>query len=193
MDRRPGPRATPARARRRSDFDRGARQQRVLLSLREQADPQELIPQLPELIDALKQTVRTDIPIAQLDELLGLASSDRHEEHPLVRVLAAALPARVPCADPRGYMVLPNVDRSGPPSRTPSRPTRPTRPRARSSPSEGGPGLGAQQHRRPNRGARLAGYLEYYGLAASAPRQTPDRRRPGGTRRSSSTTAPRPA
>ena len=36
-----------------TDFDRGARQQRVLLSLREQADPQELIPRLPDLVAAL--------------------------------------------------------------------------------------------------------------------------------------------
>mgnify|MGYP006170163311 CR=1 FL=1 len=45
------------------DFDRGARQQRVLLSLREQADPQVLLPRLPELVDALKSAVRTDIPL----------------------------------------------------------------------------------------------------------------------------------
>ena len=57
-----------------NDFDRGARQQRVLLSLREQADPQDLIPRLPELIDALKSTVSTDIPTNQLAPLLGLAS-----------------------------------------------------------------------------------------------------------------------
>ncbi len=57
-----------------SDFDRAARQQRLLLSMREQADPQELIPRLPELVAALKKAVKTDIPVDQLDELLGLAS-----------------------------------------------------------------------------------------------------------------------
>ena len=57
-----------------SDFDRAARQQRLLLSMREQADPQALIPRLPELVNALKKAVKTDIPIDQLDELLGLAS-----------------------------------------------------------------------------------------------------------------------
>jgi LCP family protein required for cell wall assembly len=57
-----------------SDFDRAARQQRLLLSMREQADPQALIPRLPELVAALKKAVKTDIPIDQLDELLGLAS-----------------------------------------------------------------------------------------------------------------------
>ncbi len=58
-----------------SDFDRAARQQRVLLSMREQADPQDLIPRLPDLVAALKSAVKTDIPIDQLDELLGLASA----------------------------------------------------------------------------------------------------------------------
>ena len=57
-----------------SDFDRAARQQRLLLSMREQADPQDLIPRLPDLVAALKKAVKTDIPIDQLDELLGLAS-----------------------------------------------------------------------------------------------------------------------
>jgi LCP family protein required for cell wall assembly len=57
-----------------SDFDRAARQQRLLLSMREQADPQDLIPRLPDLVKALKSAVKTDIPIDQLDELLGLAS-----------------------------------------------------------------------------------------------------------------------
>ena len=57
-----------------SDFDRAARQQRLLLSMREQADPQALIPRLSALVDALKKAVKTDIPIDQLDELLGLAS-----------------------------------------------------------------------------------------------------------------------
>ncbi len=57
-----------------SDFDRGQRQQRVLLSLREQTDPQALIPHLPDLVTALKKAVRTDVPVDQLAPLLGLAS-----------------------------------------------------------------------------------------------------------------------
>ena len=79
-----------------TDFDRGARQQRVLLSLRQQADPQTLIPKLLELVAALKTAVRTDIPVDQLDELLGPLPG-RHGQHPLVRLRAAALlPGHVP-------------------------------------------------------------------------------------------------
>ena len=50
------------------------RQQRVLLSLREQADPQALIPRLPDLVNALGSAISTDIPTNQLAPLLGLAS-----------------------------------------------------------------------------------------------------------------------
>jgi LCP family protein required for cell wall assembly len=65
-----------ARSRHNSDdFDRGARQQRVLTSLREQANVAALIPRIPDLLQAVKATVKTDIPQDQLAKLAGLASS----------------------------------------------------------------------------------------------------------------------
>jgi LCP family protein required for cell wall assembly len=65
-----------ARSRHNSDdFDRGARQQRVLTSLREQANVPALIPQIPQLLQAVKATVKTDIPQDQLAKLAGLAST----------------------------------------------------------------------------------------------------------------------
>ena len=65
-----------ARSRHKSDdFDRGARQQRVLTSLREQADVTAIIPRIPQLLADVKTTVRTDIPQDQLARLAGLASS----------------------------------------------------------------------------------------------------------------------
>jgi anionic cell wall polymer biosynthesis LytR-Cps2A-Psr (LCP) family protein len=57
------------------DFDRGARQQRVLTSLREQADVATLIPQIPQLLGDVKSLVSTDIPQSQLARLAGLAGS----------------------------------------------------------------------------------------------------------------------
>jgi LCP family protein required for cell wall assembly len=57
------------------DFDRGSRQQRVLTSLREQADVAALIPRIPQLLQAVKATVKTDIPQDQLARLAGLAST----------------------------------------------------------------------------------------------------------------------
>ena len=57
------------------DFDRGYRQQRVLTSLREQANVADLIPRIPDLVAAVKATVRTDIPQSELAKLAGLAGS----------------------------------------------------------------------------------------------------------------------
>ena len=93
-----------------SDFDRGQRQQRVLLSLKEQADPQVLIPRLPELVTALKRAVRTDVPIDQLDELLGLASEVDTKD---IRsyVFAPPLYQQEFQSSPRGYIIVPYVDK----------------------------------------------------------------------------------
>ncbi|MDQ3870799.1 MAG: LCP family protein [Chloroflexota bacterium] len=65
-----------ARARNKtSDFDRAARQQRLILSLRRQADlPNLLAPgRLQALVAALKQAVRTDIPPELFPRLITLA------------------------------------------------------------------------------------------------------------------------
>lgn len=155
-----------------TDFDRGARQQRVLLSLREQADPQTLIPRLPELVAALKTAVRTDVPIDQLDELLGLASQ---VDTANIRsfVFAPPLYSRDTCQDARGCVVIPNISRikqavknafSGDPRDEVLRQT---------LAAEGGQVWVLNGTSTANRGARLAAYLEYHGLDASAPRGKP--------------------
>ena len=117
-----------------NDFDRGLRQQRVLLSLREQADPQDLIPRLPDLVKALKSTVKTDIPVAQLAPLLGLASEVDTKN---IRSYVFTPPFYQ-----KEYTVEParlhhRPERQQDPGRgeaTRSRPIRPTRPSARSWP-----------------------------------------------------------
>lgn len=156
-----------------TDFDRAARQQRVLLSLREQADPQTLIPRLPELVAALKSAVRTDVPIDQLDELLGLASQ---VDTANIRsfVFAPPLYSRDTCQDARGCVVIPNISRikqavknafSGDPRDEALRQT---------LAAEGGRVWVMNGTNTTNRGARLAAYLEYHGLDASAPRGKPE-------------------
>ncbi len=57
------------------DYDRSQRQQRVLLSLKDQTDVNAMIPKIPALIQALKSTVHTDIPVSQLPALLQLGGS----------------------------------------------------------------------------------------------------------------------
>jgi hypothetical protein len=67
-----------ARARHLSDdFDRGHRQQRVILSVKNELDPQTVFANLDGLVAALKKAVKTDIPIGDtniMGQLLGLAS-----------------------------------------------------------------------------------------------------------------------
>jgi LCP family protein required for cell wall assembly len=57
-----------------NDFDRAARQQRVILSLRQQADFVTLLQRLPELVKSTKNAVKTDFPVARLPQLIELAS-----------------------------------------------------------------------------------------------------------------------
>jgi LCP family protein required for cell wall assembly len=158
-----------------TDFDRAQRQQRVLLSMREQADPQELIPHLPQLVNALKQAVRTDIPIDQLDELLGLASEVDTKN---IRSFVFTPPfyQQEFQSSPRGYIIVPYVDKIRAAVRT-AFTTDPADEALRQRLAEEAAGvwvLNSTGDR--DRGARLASYLEYFGLAASAPRQNP----PGG-------------
>jgi hypothetical protein len=60
-----------------NDFDRGHRQQRVIVSLKEQANPEAVFANLPSLIAALKKSIKTDIPLGTdvLPKLLSLAEN----------------------------------------------------------------------------------------------------------------------
>ena len=56
-----------------SDFTRAARQQQVLVALRDQAVKNGLLGSLPALLQAVGDTVRTDLPSARLPEFAALA------------------------------------------------------------------------------------------------------------------------
>ena len=164
-----------------TDFDRGQRQQRVLLSLREQADPQNLIPKLPELIAALKKTVRTDVPLDQMDELLGLASAVDTKN---IRsyVFAPPLYSRDTCADPRGCVVIPNIQRIKAAVKD-AFTADPADEALRQTLAAEGAGVWVLNGTNDSgRGSDLAGYLDYHGVAASAPRQRPEGAVPSNTR-----------
>ena len=163
-----------------SDFDRGQRQQRVLLSLREQADPRSLIPQLPDLVTALKRAVRTDVPVSQLAQLLGLASQVDTKN---IRsyVFAPPLYATDTCADQRGCVVNPRIEtiRAAVDAAFSSDPADEI---LRQTLAQEGARvwvLSGMADR--DQGTRLAGYLEFRGLAASAPRQRPSGPVPAAT------------
>jgi LCP family protein required for cell wall assembly len=57
------------------DFDRGRRQQRVILSLKEQMNPRAILANLTQLAQDMKQAVNTDIPVSMVPKLLSLADS----------------------------------------------------------------------------------------------------------------------
>jgi LCP family protein required for cell wall assembly len=57
-----------------SDFDRASRQQRVILSIRQQTSPQTVLNNLQALLSTLKTSFKTDIPLDQLPALIQLSS-----------------------------------------------------------------------------------------------------------------------
>ena len=155
-----------------NDFDRGARQQRVLLSLREQADPQDLIPRLPELVKALQKTVKTDIPVAQLAPLLGLASQV-DTKNIISYVFSPPFYQTEYASSPRGYIIVPKVGkiRAAVKRAFTADPADET---TRQNLAEEGAGVWVLNGTSDTgRGSRLADYLDFHGLAASAPRQKP--------------------
>jgi LCP family protein required for cell wall assembly len=92
------------------DFDRGRRQQRVLISLKEQMSVQAIIANLDQLVRDVGKSVRTDIPTSLLPKLLSLADGVDTKN---IRsfVFAPFFYAAQPTGDPRGYIITPNVAR----------------------------------------------------------------------------------
>ena len=164
-----------------NDFDRGVRQQRVLLSLREQADPQALIPRLPELVKALQSAVSTDIPANQLAPLLGLASQIDTKN---IRSYVFSPPfyQKEYQNSPRGYIIVPNVPRIRAAVKD-AFTVDPAEEASRQALAEEAAGVWVLNGTSDSgRGARLAGFLDYHGMAASAPRQKPPGPVPANTR-----------
>jgi LCP family protein required for cell wall assembly len=155
-----------------SDFDRGARQQRLLVSMREQADPQALIPQLPQLVNALSSAVSTDIPSNQLAPLLGLASEVDTKD---IRSYVFSPPFYGTETGPGApvYKITPDIARIRAAVKT-AFTTDPAEEATRQNlAAEGASVWVLNGTNDTGRGSRLAGYLDFYGLAASAPRQKP--------------------
>jgi anionic cell wall polymer biosynthesis LytR-Cps2A-Psr (LCP) family protein len=56
-----------------NDFNRARRQQQVLLALREQLTQPDMLPQIPDLLDAAGDTIRTNFPSDRVGEMVDLA------------------------------------------------------------------------------------------------------------------------
>jgi LCP family protein required for cell wall assembly len=94
-----------------NDFDRGARQQRVLLSLKAQTDLATVLPRIDQLTVALASAIHTDIPPDQLPAMLALAEKvDTTQLRSYVFAPPFYGTERLH-GDPRGYVIEPNVAR----------------------------------------------------------------------------------
>jgi LCP family protein required for cell wall assembly len=154
-----------------NDFDRASRQQRVLLSLRQQADFATLIARLPDLVQSTSRAVKTDYPIGKLPQLIDLAS---RIDIANVRSFVFAPPYYGIEGYPGGiYTLAPNVPRIR---------------AAVASAFDFDPRLEAQRQAVAQERAQVwvlngtgvtgtaaaaAGYLDFRGVAASAPNQRP--------------------
>ncbi len=159
-----------------TDFDRGARQQRVLLSLRQQTDVARILPHLDELAAALSASFRTDIPRDLFPRLLGLAE---HVTTRSVRSFIFTPPFYQTqiLSDPNhngSYVIIPKVDRIRAAVRDAftADPTIVDRREAISA--EGASVYILNGARQAGQASKIADYLEFLGMAASAPAQKPD-------------------
>lgn len=160
-----------------TDFDRAQRQQRVLLSLREQANFESLITKFPDLVKALRNAVHTDIPINQLQKLLPIAG-DIDTSNIRSYVFSPPLYAVEVFNDPsgRGYVIVPNIQKI----RTAVANAFRTDPRIEALrekvAEENGVAWVLNGTGQQGQADDLAAYLEYLGITASAPNQQPDLR-----------------
>ena len=155
-----------------NDFDRGQRQQRILLSLRQQTDVARVLPRLDELANALAASIRTDIPRELVPQLLGLANEvDTRTLHAYVW----APPVFAVEGTRNGlYILTPKVDQIRAAIQAAFTADPALEAKREALAEEGASvwvlnGSGVQ-----GQAARIAGYLESIGIAASAPNQRPD-------------------
>ena len=156
-----------------NDFDRGQRQQRVLVAIRNQVNVATVLPRIDELALAVGRALRTDIPRELVPQLLGLAESIDSRS---IRSYIFAPPV-YQTENPdssRGYILQPKVAQIR---------------AAVKGAFSGDPNLEATREALAAEGARvwvlrgstrggdpvdIASHLGYLGMAASAPNQRGD-------------------
>jgi polyisoprenyl-teichoic acid--peptidoglycan teichoic acid transferase len=163
-----------------TDFDRGARQQRVLVSLRRETDIAQLVPQLDTLTAALKSSVRTDIPRELVPRLLGLAQGVDTRSFRSV-IFTPPFYQTEFLNSPRGYIIEPNISRIRAAVRE-AFTVDPNAAAARDAIAQEGATVwvlnGTSQF---GEATRVAEYLTYLGMSATAPNQRPDVKGLGAT------------
>ncbi len=155
-----------------NDFDRAQRQQRVILSIREQVDPQKVLANLSQLLGDLKKSFKTDIPQDKLPALISLSSKIDTTQ---IRSYVFAPPIYgSEGTDSRGYRIEPNVTKI---RRTVANAFKidPKLEQQREQiGSENGVVWVVNGSGQVGQATDVAAYLEYLGLTASAPTKRPD-------------------
>jgi LCP family protein required for cell wall assembly len=157
-----------------SDFDRGARQQRVIVSLRRQLDIGQALQNIDVLAAAIGQSVRTDIPRELVPQLLGLA--DKVDTRSIRSVIFTPPFYQTECMNcpPRGYIITPKISLIRQAVADAFK-IDPAFAETRDALAQEGAELWVLNGSgRSGEAARLADYLSYLGLAATAPIQKPD-------------------
>ena len=155
------------------DYDRGARQQRLLVSLVAQTNVAALLPNLDKLVAAGKKAVQTDIPTSILPRLLGLADKVDIKN---IRSYVFAPPLYGTQGLFGGiFKLIPNVPRIQQAARDAFRVDAKAEAQRRALAEESatvsvlnGSGLLGQA-------SQIAAFLDYQGIIAAAPRQAADR------------------
>jgi hypothetical protein len=163
------------------DFDRGSRQQRVLTSLRDQADVQTLIPKIPDLYAALRKAVKTDIPRDQLASLAGLADGVDGRN---IRSYVFSFPRYGTQTGPGApvYKYLPDVTKIRQAVATAFKVAPALEDTRAALGDEAGTIWVLNGSGQDGQASTIAAYLEYYGLTASAPTRKPDQNGLSSTR-----------
>jgi hypothetical protein len=138
-------------------------------------NPQAIIANLPQLVDALKDSVKTDIKTADLPKLLALAGGVDTKN---IRsfVFAPSYYAQEFLTSPRGYIITPNVSRIRKAVDQAFKVTPELLARRERLESEGATVWVLNGSGRPGLETSSAEFLEYQGLNASAPRRSIDER-----------------
>jgi LCP family protein required for cell wall assembly len=155
-----------------NDYERGQRQQRVLLSLRQSVDIGTILPRVNTLAAALSQAVRTDIPRELVPQLLSLAQSVDTKS---LRSYVFAPPryGRETSRAGLGFIIEPDIARIRAAVREAFVVDPALESRRELLAQEGAlvwvlNGSGEQ-----GEAARVAGYLDWLGFSVSAPNQPP--------------------
>jgi len=157
-----------------SDFERGARQQRIIVSLRRQLDIGSVLRNINPLAEAIGDAVKTDIPRGLVPQLLGLA--DKVDTRSIRSVIFTPPYYQVECLNcpPRGYIIQPRISRIRQAVADAFK-IDPAFAETRDALlDEGAEVWVLNGSGRTGEAARLSEYLSYLGIAATAPNQKPD-------------------